>query len=134
MDHPRRWKESYSIKIAEMDHQHKRFFRIAAQLDFAYRRGRADFVVNEILQSLIEHMLDHFAAEEYLMYRHGFPKLIAHRHEHDMLAQKLARFNLSHGAGKSSIPSSLLAFLQSELMLHTLTTDNEYKAFLNAGA
>ncbi len=77
-------------------------------------------------------MISHFAAEEYIMEQRGFPHMTAHRHEHDMLAQKLAKFNLSHKAGRSNIPSFLLAFLQSTMIKHTLTSDKEYGIFLNA--
>ena len=49
-----------------------------------------------------------------------------------MLAQKLAKFNLSCKSGKPNIPSSLLAFLQKAMIEHTLTHDQEYRAFLDA--
>jgi len=132
MDHPFLWDERYVTKINEIDHQHQEFFQMAAQLDSAHRNGRADSIIDEILDMLVEHMISHFTAEEYLMEQHRFPNLTAHRHEHRMLAQKLANFNLSHKAGRPNIPSSLLAFLQSGMLEHILKADKEYSEFLSA--
>ncbi len=132
MEQPIRWDYSYSVKIAELDHQHQRLFRAVAELEYAVRMGRADYVIDEVLEKVIEHTIGHFAAEEELMEQHGFPGLAAHRHDHQMLAQKLTKFNLSNMAGRPDVPSALLDFLQEWLREHILKTDKEYSEFLNA--
>ena len=132
MDKPFRWDHSYSVNIAEMDHQHQRLFRMVAELEHALRTGRADSIIDEVLEKVIQHTISHFAAEEDLMQQHGFPGLAAHRCDHQTLAQQLAAFNLSTLAGRPDIPPALLVFLQSWLRDHILKTDKEYSEFLNA--
>jgi len=132
MDQTFRWDQSYSVNIAELDHQHQRLFRTVAELDFALRTGQADSIIDEVLERLIHYTITHFAAEECLMQQYGFPGLAVHRYDHQMLAQKLTKFNLSHMAGRPGIPSALLVFLQAWLQDHVLKTDKEYSDFLNA--
>lgn len=132
MDQAFRWDPSYSVKIAELDRQHQRLFRTLGELDYALRTGRADSIIGEVVEKVIEYTISHFAAEEDLMQQHGFPGLAAHRHDHRMLAQKLAKFNLSNMAGRPDIPSAFLHFLQAWWRDHILTTDKEYSEFLNA--
>lgn len=132
MDRPFRWDHSYSVNIAELDHQHQRLFRTVAELEYALSIGRADSVLDDVMEKVVEHTIDHFAAEEELMQQHGFPGLAAHRSEHKELAQKLAQFNLSNMAGRPDLASAFLAFLQGWLRDHILKTDMEYSEFLNA--
>jgi len=132
MEQTFRWDQSYSVNVAELDHQHQRVFRTVAELNDALRTGRADSIIDDVLEKLIEHTISHFAAEEFLMEQHRFPGLAAHRREHQILAQRLARFNLSNLAGRSGVPSALLVFLQTWLQDHILKTDKEYSDFLNA--
>jgi len=132
MERPFRWEQSYSVNIAELDHQHQRLFRTVAELEYAVRAGRAEAIIDEVLDKVIEHTIGHFAAEEELMEQHGFPGLAAHRYDHQMLSQKLATFNLSNLAGRPDIASAFLAFLQTWLRDHILKTDKEYSEFLTA--
>ena len=132
MDQTLWWDQSFSVNIAELDHQHQRLFRTVAELSYAVRTGRADSIINEVLEKVIQHTISHFAAEELLLQQHGYPGLAAHRYEHQMFAQKLSNFHLPNIAGKPDIPSSLLVFLQTWLRDHILKTDKDYSAFLNA--
>ena len=132
MDQPFRWDQSYSVNIAEMDHQHQRLFRAFAELEYALHTGRADSIIDEVLEKVIQHTISHFAAEEELLQQHGFPGLAAHRSDHQMLAQKLAKFNLSNMAGRPDIPAAFLVFLQTWLRDHILKKDKEYGEFLSA--
>ena len=132
MNQTLRWDQNFSVNIAEMDHQHLQLFRTIAELEYAIRAGRGDSVIDEVLDKMIQHTINHFAAEEELMERHRFPGLAAHRSDHQLLAHELATLNLSNLAGRPDIPSAVLAFLQAWLRDHILKTDQEYSEFLNA--
>lgn len=132
MDRPLRWQQSCQVNIAELDQQHERLFGTVADLEDAVRAGRGDTVAGKLIASIIQHTISHFAAEELLMQQHGFPGLAEHRIEHQVLAQKLAKFNLSNLAGKPDIPRTFLDFLQTSWMDHILKSDKEYSEFLNA--
>lgn len=126
------WDQSYSVNIAELDLQHERLFRTVAELESALEKGGADTLINEILEKVVEHTIDHFATEEALMEEHGFPGLAAHCNEHSMLSQKLTQFNLSHMAGRPDVPAALLDFLQTWLREHIVKSDKQYGEFLSA--
>jgi hemerythrin-like metal-binding protein len=132
MDRLFRWDPSYSVNIAELDRQHQQLFRTLVELDQALQNGTADSIIEVVLENLIQYTIRHFAAEENLMQKHGFPGLSAHRYDHQLLAQKLTKFNLSQRAGHPEIPSNLLPFLKAWWQDHVLKTDKEYSEFLNA--
>ena len=132
MDQALWWDQSFSVNIVQLDYQHQRLFRTVSELNDAVRLGRADSIVNEVLDRVIEHTISHFSAEEFLLEQHRYPDLAAHRYEHKMFAKKLSEFHQSNLAGKTDAPSSLLIFLQLWLRDHVLETDKEYSAFLNA--
>ncbi len=127
-----RWDQAYSVNVIELDLQHERFFRTVAELERALAMGSADAIINEILEKVVAHTIDHFATEEALMQEHGFPGLAAHCFEHMVLSQKLTQFNLSSKAGRPDIPAALLDFLQTWLREHILKSDKQYGEFLKA--
>lgn len=131
MDQSFRWDASCSVKVAELDRQHQQLFSTVAELEHALRAGRADDVINQLLEQVIEHTITHFATEERLMEECGFPGLDAHRRDHQELSKKLTSLNLSNLAGGHGVPAALLAFLQAWLQEHILKTDKEYTGFLN---
>lgn len=126
------WDQSFSVHVAELDDQHQRLFRAVAELNDAIRTGRADSMVSEVLEKVVQYTISHFATEESFLQQYEFPGLAAHRREHEILVLRITKFNLSYIAGNPDIPSSLLVFLQKWLRDHILTTDKEYSAFLNA--
>lgn len=132
MNQPSRWDPSWSVDVAELDRQHIRLFDAVAELEEAVRTGRADAIIDQLLEKVIEHTISHFDSEERLLEEHGFHGLDAHRNEHQLLAQKLAKFNLSNLAGRPDVAPALLVFLQDWLRNHILKTDKEYSGFLNA--
>ena len=132
MDQTFRWDQECSVNIADLDRQHQELFRTVAELEQALHKGSADSIIDEILEKVIKYTISHFAAEEQLMQQHGFPGLAAHRYDHQLLAQKLTKFNLSHKAGRPGVPATLLSFLKAWLQDHLLKTDKEYSEFLNS--
>ncbi len=132
MNHVFRWDPSYSVNIAELDRQHQQLFRTLAELEHSIRTGSADSIIGAVLHDLIHYTIRHFAAEEALMQRHGFPGYDAHRSDHQLLAQRLTQFNLSRRAGRPDVPPNLLTFLKTWWQNHVLETDKEYSEFLNA--
>ncbi|HKM48118.1 MAG TPA: bacteriohemerythrin [Terriglobales bacterium] len=131
MNQPIRWDPSCSVNVAELDQQHQQLFGAVAELEQALRTGRADTVINKLLEEVIEHTISHFATEERLMEECGYPGLDAHRRDHQELSQKLTMFNLSNLAGGPGVPAALLVFLQAWLQDHILKTDKEYSGHLN---
>lgn len=131
MDQKFRWDPSYSVHIAELDRQHQQLFRTIGELGHALHTGSAESIIDAVLESLVQHTIRHFAAEERLMQEHGFPGFYDHRSNHQLMSQKLTKFNLSRRAGRPEIPENLLNFLMAWWNDHVLKTDKEYSEFLN---
>lgn len=127
-----RWTEAYRVNVAELDRQHQDLFDAINELDLALSTGEGDVVIASLLEKLMKYAEDHFAAEEALMEKHGFPGLSTHRAQHKVFRHKIAIFLASHKAHKASVPVSLLLFLREWLKDHLLKTDKQYSAFFNA--
>ena len=127
-----RWDQSYSVNVAILDLQHERLFHTVAELERALATEAPDTLIEEFIEKVVSHTIEHFATEEALMQEHGFPGLAAHCYEHSLLSQKLTQLNLSHMAGRPGIPAALLDFLQTWLREHILKIDKQYGEFLRS--
>ena len=125
------WNKEHSVNIALLDQQHQELVRYLDKLNRDLAAGH-EIVVETVLGRLVEYTIHHFADEEGLMQRHGFPGLAAHRIEHNALTEKIASFQKEHEAGQPDVLVKLAAYMESWLKDHILKTDKEYSEFLNA--
>ncbi len=128
---PFEWKDSYSVKVAAIDNQHKQLFATAEELHNAMLAGHGKDKASEVLGRLIDYTVNHFAAEEKLMEQHSYPSLVTHRAEHKALTDKVLAFKKEYEAGKGAIPP-LMTFLVDWLKHHICTVDQKYSDFMNA--
>ena len=132
MDNAFQWNDSYSVKVSAMDAQHKQLFVIIQELYTAMRSGRGKSVAGDVLRRLIDYTVKHFAEEEKLMQKHGYPRLSQHQVEHKALVDKVVAFKKDFDAGGASVTPELMKFLQKWLTEHIQTVDRGYSDFLNA--
>ena len=85
------WLDSYSIKIDEIDAQHKKLLSIANELyDLAcgeetnYKNG-----VSKALKKLTDYTEYHFSYEEGFQKKYGYPQLDFHKMQHDQFIQQV---------------------------------------------
>jgi hemerythrin-like metal-binding protein len=126
------WNEKYTVKVASLDRQHQKLFSIADRLQQALGTGEANSVVDEVLQELVQYTITHFAAEEALLRRNGYPQLSVHEAEHQALRAKLEVFQKECAIGNRDMPGKLLMFLIHWLKGHISRTDSRYADFLNS--
>ncbi len=126
------WNEMYSVHITALDRQHQRLFAAVNELDEALSSGQGSTVVEDVLKQLMDYTASHFAAEEKLMERYGFPGLADHRFKHEELTRKVMALHEEYKHGNIGVPLSLMLFLQTWLKEHILGTDKQYSEFLNA--
>ncbi|MGA3194854.1 MAG: bacteriohemerythrin [Terriglobales bacterium] len=120
------------VNLAEIDRQHQNLARIIENLQGAIHAMRGEHVIGAVLAEVVTYTIYHFAAEEDLMQKHGFPGLAAHRIEHNELTMKICGFQEEHERKKPEAAERLLECLQHWIEEHTLNRDNEYVQFLNA--
>ena len=83
------WTPALSIGHAEIDNQHIALFRHFREFIDGCSQGDAKDVLIELHARLKEYADQHFAAEEALMQKVGFPDLEQHRRKHQVFRQRL---------------------------------------------
>ena len=58
------WNDSYSVKVKQMDEQHKKLVEMINQLHDAMKVGQGKQVVGDVLNALVSYTKTHFASEE----------------------------------------------------------------------
>jgi hemerythrin len=125
------WDKSYSVSVKRCDEQHQKLFVLMNELHDAMRVGAGGAVVRKVVGELNDYTISHFAAEEALLERYGYPALDQHREEHQKFIARVNKFrdDLDQGGGTSSV--AVLEFLKDWLARHIKQTDRKYSAHLN---
>jgi hemerythrin-like metal-binding protein len=100
------------------------------ELNDAMEQGRGRFVVQGVLQQLLEYTRQHFAAEEDAMRAVAFDGLESHIAEHRKLTAKVEMYAAEYSRGDTGISMDVLFFLRDWLQDHILCTDHKYKEAL----
>jgi hemerythrin len=85
------WKDTYTIGDAEIDAQHRHLFELANA--FFAAQGRA--ALTSCAMAIYKHTREHFAQEEALMRKVGFPELPQHMESHNRMIARLNAISLS---------------------------------------
>lgn len=126
------WNDKFSVKIAQIDSQHKKLIDLVNQLSDAMAVGKGKEVLGPILDALISYTQVHFANEEKLMLAHGYPGLAAHVAEHRKLTTEVIQIQERYRKGGVGLTIPVLNFLNEWLTKHILNTDMQYSGFLVA--
>ncbi|MDA8163495.1 MAG: bacteriohemerythrin [Desulfobacteraceae bacterium] len=124
------WKEEYSVKIREIDEQHKKLVALINELNDAMSQGQAKAALENILGRLVSYAATHFANEERLMQTHGYPGFPEHKEKHEKMTAKVLSLQQEYRQGKMSLSIDVMSFLKNWLDKHILGTDMAYSGFL----
>jgi len=126
------WNTRYDTGIEIIDEQHQELFQLVYRLRQLVQAAAERSVVESLLEDLVACTERHFAAEETLMSRYGYPDLEEHAAEHaSMLASLqdlLAKFQESHQAMAMLVPT----FMEGWLRHHISDGDFGFMTFLKA--
>ncbi len=125
------WNETYSVQVASLDQQHQTLFRTINELHDALHAGHGKDIVGKVLQRLIDYTKSHFAAEEVILERNGYPDLAVHRAAHKALVSQVLKFKKDFELGSVGIAVEINQFLQKWLSEHIQNTDKKYGKYLN---
>ncbi len=126
-----RWSDAYSVNIGLIDRQHKQLVELVNQMFAALKSGHGKDVVGQILADLVDYTQKHFAEEERMMARHGYPGLEEHKREHAALVRQVGEYAARLEQGSVSVSSELFNFLKGWLINHIQSVDKQYGPFLN---
>lgn len=94
------WSGNFSIGVEVIDEQHKELFARTNRLLEACQEGRGREVVGETLEFLGDYVKTHFATEEGLMEKYGYPEFATHKRLHEGFTEAFQR--LKEEAAKGS--------------------------------
>lgn len=118
------WSSDLDTGIEDIDKQHQRIVDYLNELDSANGTGDRN-ATNHVLNELVDYTQTHFAFEEGLLERAGYPFLRAHRRVHDIFAQRVADFR-KRAAGGENVAPEVLSMLKVWLTNHIKGDDADY--------
>ena len=124
------WTEKYSVGIAQIDQEHKKLIALINELYEAMSQGKGNEVQGKVFDGLVAYCRTHFANEEGLMKKYGYPAFPDHKGIHDRLTAKVAGMANDLKAGKAQSVIQTSNFLKDWRNKHILETDQKYAPFL----
>ncbi|MGA2079282.1 MAG: hemerythrin family protein [Holophaga sp.] len=129
MDAPR-WDSPEPVGIPRLDEQHLQMHRLVTGLIRALEEDPGGAGAEDRFVELFHTTVEHFKTEEDYLEAHGYPDLVAHRFEHELLLDWF-RDNLARRGGPSAPPLLQLAREYAEIIQrHQQTVDQAYVAWL----
>ncbi|MGB9604440.1 MAG: bacteriohemerythrin [Bryobacteraceae bacterium] len=120
------WKAEYSVGVARIDAQHRKLFDYVNELEQAMRKGQGRQVLDKVLGNLTAYTREHFATEEELMLKTGYPELGPHKAAHDGFVRRIEEFRCQHQAGEVGVTVELVSSLGDWVRNHVLGMDRKY--------
>lgn len=127
---PLAWQEEYGTGIASIDAEHRELFRQARSLHRALFDAEAEQTSAKLFPALVQTTEEHFATEEELMRKYGYPGLETHKEQHRKIIKTLADFASNYEAWKTASRKEVGIFIKNWVMTHILTEDRKLGTYL----
>lgn len=124
------WTQSLSFGLPSIDQQHQKLVGLVNALHDAMAARHGQQVLGKILDDLVDYTIKHFAYEEALLAKHGFPEAVAHAASHEHLKSKVGDYVEQFRSGRIAMSASVLVFLQDWLVKHICDEDARYVPLL----
>jgi len=118
------WREGFRTGIDEIDAEHRQLFALVKGLQHGGAR--------QLLHELVDYVVSHFAHEEALMERSGYPGVQRHIEMHESLAARVSEFLVGGTGWSESRVQELRTFLNRWLVGHILTHDLHFGRWYHA--
>ena len=126
-----KWTTDLSVGVQASDDDHKRLIDLMAQLSEGMSRGQGKAIIGKVLDELESYTRYHFAREEELFERTGYPAA-EHKLEHRKLVEQVVTLQSRYKAGETALAIQTLEILKDWLTVHIQGTDTKYTSHLNA--
>ena len=125
------WKDSFSVKVTEIDTQHKKLVEMINKLYDAMKVGKSKDVMGEILNNLISYTATHFKTEEKYFDLYSYPEKETHKAEHEKFVETVTKFKEEFDSGNATISIEVMNFLRDWLTKHINGEDKKYTKCFN---
>jgi len=127
------WSEQYSVKVKELDNQHKKLFDIINKLDSNMRLGKGREILGLVLKDMVEYTKVHFTTEERILRNTGYPDYDKHKSIHENVTEKVSSIHKKYLEGNAlTLSIETMDYLKNWLSKHILGTDHMYIQHLNS--
>jgi hemerythrin len=128
------WKEEYSVKMEEIDTQHKRLVQLIFDLNEAIGNQMVRDKLGAILEELVKYADYHFSTEEKYFKQFNYEHAVEHIEEHRKFTEKVLDFRKKYQNNEIEISFALIDFLEDWLINHIMRSDHKYaECFIKNG-
>jgi hemerythrin len=124
------WDESFSVRIAKVDQQHKQLFSLINQLHDAMAEGKGKETLDKVFSGMLNYTVTHFKEEEQMLSAHGYPQFAAHKKQHEAFIERFTQLQKDHNSGKLGVSIQTRDLLKTWWETHIKTIDMQYSSFL----
>ena len=129
------WDESFSTNIEEIDTHHKQLISLFNDVyEKVFNCEDIDDereLTQQTLHNLAQYIQYHFAAEEELMIKFGYPGYLEHKKEHDYYIKEVNKIEIEHQQGGVALSFTAFTLLKDWIAKHILGTDKQYEKFFH---
>ena len=123
------WTDDLSVKVAQIDTQHKKLVDLINSLHLAMKQRKADEALGGVIESLVNYAIEHFRTEEKYFDEFDYLEGEQHKKEHMDFVYKVAAFKNDFDRGKMMLPLEIMEFLKDWFINHVKKTDMAYSDF-----
>jgi hemerythrin-like metal-binding protein len=120
---PLEWKDSYSVGVPAVDHEHRELIGLVNQLHRALASVQPEDAVAGIFGDLFRAISSHFALEERFMREHGYDQTTQHKADHERLLDELREIMDNYHDRKERSGENLTACVEAWFANHFQTHD-----------
>ncbi len=126
------WNDALSVNVGEVDKHHKILINLINEVYRGVMLKWPEKKIHDTLDELVNFTHTHFAYEERLFDKHGYPDQKAHALKHKELLAQVGELVTRFKSGEAGIGTEMLSFLKDWLVKHIMGTDQQYTSFLNS--
>jgi len=124
--------ETYSVKVREIDEQHKKLIGMINELHEKMKEGKGKDILQKIILGLVDYTKYHFTYEEKLFVNLGYPETLLHKKNHEKLLQQVNDYFKKIESNQTISTVEVMNFLRDWLLNHIQSMDQKYTPFFNA--
>ncbi len=125
-----KWNDNlYSVGFEKIDNQHKKLIAVINKLFNSFSEGKAEEIIQEIIQELTDYTQYHFKTEEDIFEKINYPDKEKHINEHQDFVKQISIWKNKIEKDEKDVHYDLLNFLKNWLIKHIQKEDKAYEKF-----
>jgi hemerythrin len=127
------WNDRISVGVEAVDADHKKMMGMINDLYDAILAGCGRQKLSSLLDHLVDYTRYHFAREEELFARTGYPDAAAHKREHEQMAAWMkTAWHRYHNSSAEAPSFEVMNYLKDWLLDHILGSDQKFAPHMKA--